>query len=108
MFYANEKKDFSTFKLTKLKFHKTHGWKKDGEVQINGFQLSKLEQFISIISSLNLSDAKKARISLEDLNTDALNAVLGTDRGLEFLKKIAQSPELTEDIFALAHKKAEL
>jgi len=107
-FYANDKKDYTTFKLTKLKFHKTRNWEKDGEIQINGFQLSKLQQFISIISSLNLSDAKKTRVSLDNLNPDALSAILNTDRGAEFLKKIAESPELTEDIFALSHKKAAL
>src|SRR5688572_12388631 len=97
MFYTNDKRDFTTFKLLKLKYHKTFGWKEDGEIQISGFQLEKLGEFVSLISSLNLSDARKTRLSLDVLNAGALNAVLRTDKGKEFLKKIAENPELTQD-----------
>jgi hypothetical protein len=107
-FYVNEREDYSTFKLTKLKYHKTHGWNADGEISINNFQLAQMKEFISLISSLNLKDAGKTKISVGDAHIDVLDTILRTDSGAEVLRKIADNPELSEDIFALAHKKAEL
>lgn len=107
-FYVNEREDYSTFKLTKLKYHKTHGWNADGEISINNFQLSQMKNFVSLLSSLNLKDTSKTKISLGDAQIEVLDTILKTDCGAEVLKKIADNPELSEDIFALAHKKSEL
>ena len=107
-FYVNDKENFNSFKVTKLKFHKTHGWQLDGEVRVNHFQLARMKEFVSIISSLNLKDASKTKINLGNAHIDVLRAIINTDKGAELLKKLAESPELSEDIFALAHKKSEL
>jgi Shedu protein SduA, C-terminal len=107
-FYVSDKEDFNSFKITKLKYHKTHGWQLDGEVKVNNFQIAKMKEFVSVISSLNLKSASKTKITLGDTHIDTLGAILNTDKGGELLKKIAESPELSEDIFALAHKKLEL
>jgi hypothetical protein len=61
-FYVQDKADFGTLKITKLKFHKTYGWREDGHVQVNHFQLEQMKEFVAIISSLDLRDAKKTRI----------------------------------------------
>lgn len=58
-FWVNEKRDFGTFKIRKLVFHKTHGWREDGHVQVNHFQLAQIKEFLSILSNLDLSDAKR-------------------------------------------------
>lgn len=107
-FYVNEREDYSTFKITKLKYHKTRGWNADGEISVNNFQLAHMKEFISLLSSLNLKDAGKTKISVGDAHIDVLDTILRTDSGAEVLRKIADNPELSEDIFALAHKKVEL
>jgi len=108
MFYVRERKDFSSFKLTKLKWHKTHGWRKDGEVKINEFALSRLGEFVQLLSMLNFTEATKSRISLSDLNFQNLGAILRSDRGAALLKQISEEPDLSNDIFALTHKKREV
>lgn len=108
MFYVREKKDFSSFKLTKLKWHRAHGWRKDGEVKINEFALSRLGEFVQLLSMLDLTEVTKSRISLSDLNFQNLGAILRSDKGAALLKQISEEPDLSEDIFALAHKKREL
>lgn len=108
VFYVNEKLDFNRFKLTKIKFHKTYGWQADGEIVLNGFQLSHLKEFAELLSSVDFKDATKSKISMKELDFSSLNAVLKTTQGSALLKQIANNPELSEDIFALAHKKAAL
>jgi hypothetical protein len=104
-FYVQDKQNFSTLKLTKLKFHKTYGWQKDGHVQLNHFQVAQMKSFLEIISSLNLTDAKKARLSLENLNVGALGALLGSSKGAELIQELARSPEFHHDIYAVAAKR---
>ncbi len=108
VFYVNDRQDFNRFKLTKITFHKTHRWRKDGEIVLNGFHLSHLREFASLLSSIDFKDASKAKISVKDLDFASLNAILKTKQGADLLKQIANSPELSEDIFALGHKKAAL
>jgi hypothetical protein len=108
VFYVNEKLDFNTFKLTKIKYHKKYGWRPDGEIVLNGFQLFHLKEFTELLSSIDFRDATKAKISVKDLDFASLKTVLKTVEGTDLLKKIANDPALSEDIFALAHKKAAL
>jgi hypothetical protein len=108
MFHVCERNDYSSFKLTKLKFHRTHGWQRDGEVKINGFALSRLGEFAQLLSMLDFTEVTKSRISLSDLNFQNLGAILRSDKGSALLKQISEEPDLSEDIFALAHKKREL
>jgi len=108
MFHVREKNDYSSFKLTKLKFHKTQGWQRDGEVKINEFALSRLGEFAQLLSMLDFTEVTKSRISLSDLNFQNLGAILRSDKGAALLKQISEEPGLSEDIFALAHKKREL
>lgn len=107
-FYVNEKEDFNSFKITKLKFHQTHGWQPDGEVKLNNFQISKFKEFISLLATLDLKDTDKTKISLGDVHVDVLETILRSDSGANILQQIAENPGLSEDIFALAHKKREL
>lgn len=108
MFHVSEKNDYRSFKLTKLKFHKTYGWQRDGEVKINGFALSRLGEFAQLLSILDFTEVTKSRISLSDMNFQNLGAILRSDKGAALLKQISEEPDLSEDIFALAHKKREL
>lgn len=107
-FYVNDKADFGTFKLTKIKYHKTRGWSEDGHIHVNYFQLAQINQFLSIISTIDLSDAKKARLSLDNLDVGALTSLLNSTRGAELIEQLAQSPELHQDIYAIASKRRAL
>jgi hypothetical protein len=108
MFHVKEKNDYSSFKLTKLKYNRIHGWQKDGEVKISQFALSRLGEFASLLSMLDYTEVTKSRVSLSDLNFQNLGAILRSDKGAALLKQISEEPDLSEDIFALAHKKREL
>ncbi|MCH2546750.1 MAG: DUF4263 domain-containing protein [Alphaproteobacteria bacterium] len=107
LFYVNDRQDFSSFKLTKIRKH-GEGWKKDGEIKINGFQLAKLKDFIALLGSLNLQEVEKTRISIADIDLSALKSLLRTHQGVELIHQLANDPSLSEDIFALAHKKESL
>lgn len=107
-FWVQDKSDFGTFKITKLTYHKTYGWRSDGHVQVNKFQLAQMKEFLSIISNLNLSDATKARISLSNVNIGALGALLGSSKGAELIRELAETPELHNDIYAVAAKRKAL
>ncbi len=107
-FWVQDKSDFGTFKITKLVFHKTHGWRPDGHIQVTHFQLAQMKEFLSIISNLNLSDAKKTRLSLDNINIGALGALLGSSKGAELIRELAKTPELHHDIYAVAAKRKAL
>lgn len=107
-FWVQDKSDFGTFKVTKLVYHKTHGWRADGHIQVNNFQLAQIKEILSIISNLNLGDAKKARISLDNVNIGALGALLSSSKGVELVRQLAETPELHQDIYAVAAKRAAL
>jgi hypothetical protein len=108
MFHVSEKNDYASFKLTKLRYNKKHGWHRDGEVKLNDFSLSRLAEFAQLLSMLDFAEVPKSRISLSDLNFQNLGAILRSDKGAALLKQISEEPDLSEDIFALAHKKREL
>ncbi|NEI37956.1 DUF4263 domain-containing protein [Rhizobium leguminosarum] len=107
-FYVRGKKDFGTFKLTKLKFHRQRGWEHDGHIQVNSFHLSQLRQFVSLIASLDLSDTAKTKIGLENIQLDALQTLLSSSRAGDLLEGLSNSPELHVDIYAVATKRAAL
>ncbi len=105
VFYSTEFNDFTTFKITKNKYHKRFGWKLDGEVKVNGFQLANLRQFTEILSSLKLSEASKTKIDLQEIGETTFNTILNSETGKKLIQTLSENPELTTDIFALANKK---
>ncbi len=107
-FYVNDRRDFGTFKITKLQFHARYGWRETAHVQVNHFQLAQMREFISIISTLDLSDAQKTRVSLDNIHVGALGALLSSSKGTELIKQLAATPELHHDIYAVAAKRAAL
>lgn len=107
-FYVREKKDFGTFKLTKLRFYKTYGWIEDGSLQINNFHVAHLRQFVDLLAQLDLSDGQKARIGLQNIQIDTLKTLLTSSQGQEMLKSLSNSPEFHEDIYAVASKREAL
>jgi hypothetical protein len=107
-FYVGEQANFDTLKITKLRYHKKRGWLIDGEISVNDFQLVQMKEFISIISSLDLQDAKKTRIALDNIHVGALGALLASTKGASLLQELAASPELHHDIYAVAAKRAAL
>jgi hypothetical protein len=107
-FWVQDKSDFGTFKITKLTFHKRFGWRKDSHIQVNHFQVAQMKEFLSIISNLNLSEAKKTRLSLDNINIGALGALLGSSKGAELMRELAKTPELHHDIYAVAAKRKAL
>jgi hypothetical protein len=107
-FYVNDRRDFGTLKITKLQYHARHGWREDGHVQVNHFQLAQIKEFLSIISSLDLSDARKTRVSLDNIHVGALGALLSSTKGADLINQLASTPELRQDIYAVAAKRAAL
>ncbi|WP_108459681.1 Shedu immune nuclease family protein [Devosia naphthalenivorans] len=107
-FFVNDKADFGTFKLTKLKFHKTRGWYADGQVQVNHFGLARIRELVSILSALNLADSRKTKIALGEVQLDALATLLGSSKGTELMRELSGSTDLHHDIYAVAHKRKSL
>lgn len=107
-FYVRDRSDFGTLKITKLQYHKTRGWWPAGHVQVNPFQLAQIREFLSIISNLNLHDADKTRISLDNVHIGALGALLNSTKGAALIRELAATPELHQDIYAVAAKRTAL
>lgn len=108
-FYVQDRANFDSFKITKLKYHKTFGWREDGHIHVNGFEIAQMKEFVSIISSLDLRDAKKTRISLDDsIHVGALGALLASTKGAALINELAANPELHQDIYAVAAKRMAL
>lgn len=107
-FYVNNHADFGSIKITKLQFHKRFGWRADGQMTINRFQAAQMKEFVSIISSLDLRDARKTRISLDNIHIGALGALLTSTKGAALVRELATSPELHKDIYAVAAKRSAL
>lgn len=103
-FYVNGKKDFNTFKIIKMKFHKTYGWSEDESITVNRFDLSNILTFLSIISSLDFTDVKKAKINLGAIRIEQLQSLLASSGASEIIQSISNSPSLQRDIYALASK----
>lgn len=107
-FYVSERKDFGSLKLTKLRFHSRFGWQEDGHIQLNYCQAAQMAQLLSVISHLDLSEATKARVSLDNVDVTALVTLLGTDKGASIVKELAETPSLPHDIYAVATKRQAL
>lgn len=107
-FFVKEKGDFGSFKISKMRWTKRDGWQPDSQVHVNHFQLGQINQFLSLISHLDLSEAQKAKLDLGQVDVGALGALLGTDKGAAIVKELAEAPELHQDIYALASKRAAL
>lgn len=109
-FFVSDRDDFGTFKITKLQYNKRFGWKEDGHVRLSKFHADHMRAFVAILAGLKLQDSAKARVSLENVSMDAmaLAAMLASTRGGEFIRQIASSPELHEDIYAVVTKRRAL
>lgn len=104
-FYVSDRSDFGTIKLTKLKFHKTRGWQEDGVIQVNNFGVDHIRAFLAILSTIKIPDGQKAKINLKDVNLEAFASILDSPDASRLLKEISSSPNLHEDIYALASKR---
>lgn len=107
-FWVKDKADFGTLALIKLTHHKTHGWREDSRIQITHFQLGQIRDFLGVIASLDLGDARKIKVSLENVNLAAPNSLLSSDKASEVIAQLAESPDLHQDIYALGAKRAAL
>lgn len=107
-FFVSERRDFGSLKITKLRYHKRYQWVEDGHIQVNYCQAAQMAQLLSIISHLDLSEATKARVSLENVDVAALGTLLGTDKGAAIVKELAETPSLHHDIYAVAAKRQAL
>lgn len=107
-FYVRDKSDFNSFKVTKLKWSKRDGWKEDSHVKLNDFHAARMAEFVALISRLDLTDAQKARLSLDSLNVGDLSALLSSTKGAAIIRELAESPQLHEDIYAVAAKRSAL
>lgn len=107
-FYVADKTDYGSFKITTLAYHKTHGWREDGHVQFNQFDLAKMKVYLAILASVDLRDHEKTKISLGNIQLDQLNALLNSSVGPELISKLSSSPELQVDIYAVAAKRQSL
>jgi hypothetical protein len=107
-FHVREKNDFGSLKLKKLQYHATHGWREVEAIQLNHFQLAQMREFLGIISALDLGDVQKTRISLENISVGALATLLHSTSGASIIRQLAETPALTQDIYAVARKREAL
>lgn len=107
-FYVREKADYNSFKITKLKWSKRDGWQEDGHIKLNYFHMARMSEFVALMSHLNLADAQKGRISLDNVNVGDLGALLASSKGAAIVRELADSPRLHRDIYAVATKRAAL
>src|SRR5882724_78557 len=106
-FFVQGRADFDTLKITKLTYHQRFGWRKTESIQVNGFQAAQMREFVALISNLDMRDAKKTRISLNDnVDVSTLGALLATSRGASLIRELASNPELHHDIYAVAAKRS--
>ena len=105
---CNDRRDFSTFKITKLQYNARYGWGENGHIHVNKFQLAQIKEFLSIVSTLDLSDAQKTRVSLDNIHVGALGALPSSTKGADLIGELASTPELHQDIYAVAAKRAAL
>ena len=107
-FFVNGTSDYSTFKLKKLKLSGGE-WIEEGELRLSRFRLAKMKEFIQLLSSLDLNDAQKKRIGLQDeIDADALSGLLKTDAASKILQRLENDPNLSRDVFAIASKEEAL
>ena len=104
-FYVADNADYGTVKFTKLTFHKTYKWQEKESIKLNQFQLSHIRQFLSLISVLDLKNSAKAKIALDDLELSSFVSLLGSSKGREIIKAVADAPELHDDIYAIRAKR---
>lgn len=107
-FFVAGKKDWNRLKITKLKHHKNHGWSADGQVVLNNFDGQNLQELLEIITSLNLDDAKKLRVDLQNISLANFERLMTSDKGDELIKQLSKSPLLEKDIHAIASKRKAL
>lgn len=107
-FYVREKANYNSFKITKLKWSKRDGWHEDGHIKLNYFYMARMSEFVALMSHLNLSDAQKGRLSLDNVNVGDLGALLASSKGAAIVRELAESPRLHQDIYAVASKRAAL
>lgn len=107
-FYSQSKNDFTTFKIHKLQWRKTGGWFLVDSFSINYFQLADMKRLLSVLTTLDLSEADKARIDLGDISIAGLVEMLTTTKAPDLLRQLSNSPELHSDIFALNEKRKAL
>jgi hypothetical protein len=107
-FYVHDRSDFNSFKITKMRWTKRDGWHEDGHVQVNNFQAARIAEFAGVIARLDLSDAKKAKLSLDNIHVGDLAALLNSTKGPALVKELAETPSLRQDIYAVAAKRKAL
>lgn len=107
-FYVRDKADFNSFKIVKLKWTKTLGWHEAEAVHVNHFQASRMANLVALLSHLNLTEATKARMSLDNVSVGDLSALLNSTKGAAIVRDLAESPQLHQDIYAVAAKRAAL
>ena len=107
-FYVNDTKDFGSFKIVKLVYHKTYGWREDGSVRINNFHLEHIRQFINVLAAIDLQDATKAKLSLGNIQIETLKTLIASSRGPHLLRQLSETPELHDDVYAVASKREAL
>lgn len=107
MFHITNRNDWNRLKITKLQ-QTAKGWDVVGEVALNQFDGEKLGAFLEILSSLDLAQPTKARISLGEIRIGQLSTLLKTDKGKKLVERLSQSPDLEHDIIAVAARRRAL
>lgn len=107
-FYVRDKADFNSLKIVKLKWTKARGWYEEEFVHANQFQAARMVDLVGLLSHLNLTDATKARMSLDNVSVGDLSALLKSSKGAAVIRELAESPQLHHDIYAVAAKRAAL
>lgn len=107
-FHVQDKGDYGSIRIVKLQYHAKHGWREDGRVLVNNFQLAQIKEFMSIISAIDMTEVKRTRLSLDNLHVGALGTLLSSSKGAALIRELASSPELHDDIYAVSAKRSAL
>jgi len=105
-FFVTDRSDFSSYRIVKLKLHKTHGWREDGDIRLSRLQLSQIIEFNTLLATIDVKESQKERIDFGSLNINTLAAILRSHQGRDVMRSLADSEELRGDVFALGVKRA--
>ena len=109
-FYVGQKEDWKRLSIIKLRLRKGE-WVKEQEIALSKFDGEKLNQFLTLLASLDMNTfqtSEKFRMNLGAVNVESLGALLSSDKSDVLLDKLAHSPNLQRDVFAVEVKRAAL
>ena len=105
--YVDERQSLSGLHLVRYKHNKRYGWRPDQELELSTATTSTIASFLHLLISYRKHGASNARIALDGLIEGVIDADMLSNANA-LAHELAQSSNLTQDVFALKHRKASL